>query len=203
MKLDLNTILGYFNNLNDQARYAVLTGVIFLILLLDVFLLLLPQMNGIANNNDQIKQLSADTQQVVVDKEQISVLKKNLQNERAQASSLSVKVRATQEVPAILGTISSIANEFGVKIDQLVPEKNQQEVLTSDADGKYYALPVLIRAHCGYHMFGQFLNKLENEDLYFILKDFIIQNDANDATTHLFSLTIKIILVDRAQTKNL
>ena len=46
-------------------------------------------------------------------------------------------------------------------------------------------------------MFGRFLNKLENEDLYFILKDFIIQNDEKDPNTHLFSLTIKIILVDR------
>ena len=41
--------------------------------------------------------------------------------------------------------------------------------------------------------------------MYFILKDFIIQNDEKDTNTHLFSLTIKIILVDRtlAQVKNL
>ena len=47
-------------------------------------------------------------------------------------------------------------------------------------------------------MFGHFLNKLENEDLYFIMKDFIIQNDEKNTNTHLFSLTIKIILVDKA-----
>ncbi len=107
-------------------------------------------------------------------------------------------MRPIQEVPAILSTISSIANEYGVKIDQMVPEKNQQEALTAAADGKYYALPVVIKARCGYHMFGHFLNKLENEDMYFIMKDFIIQNDEKDSNTHLFSLTIKIILVDRA-----
>ena len=108
-----------------------------------------------------------------------------------------MKVRPIQEVPAVLSTISSIANEFGVKIDQMVPEKSQQETLTTAADSKYYALPIVIKARCGYHMFGHFLNKLENENMYFIMKDFIIQNDGPNSNTHLFSLTIKMILVDK------
>ena len=205
MKIDLSKILGYFNNLNDQARYAILGGAVVLIILLDVFLLVLPQISGIADVNDQIKKLSADAQQVLTDRQRINQLKKNLREARVRLSSLSMKVRSIQEVPAILSTISSIANEYGVKIDQLVPEKNQQEALTADADGKYYALPILIKARCGYHMFGRFLNKLENENMYFILKDFIIQNDEKDTNMHLFSLTINIILVDRtsARSKNL
>jgi Tfp pilus assembly protein PilO len=197
MKPDLNKILEHFNNLNDQARYCILVGVVFLIVLLDVFCLVLPQMGAIANVNDQIKQSSEDTQQVLVGRGRISLFRKNLQKERLQLSALSGKVRPIQEVPAILSTISSIANEYGVKIDQLVPEKTQQEVLTSSADGKYYALPVVIKARCGYHKFGHFLNKLENQDLYFIMKDFIIQNDEKDSGMRLFSLTIKIIVVDK------
>ena len=205
MKLDLTKIIEYFNSLNDQARYAILAGVVFLIILLDVFLLVLPQIGSITGIDDQIKKLSEDTQQVSVDKKRINLLRKNLQEVRNQFSALSIKVRPIQEVPVILSTISSIANEYGVKIDQLIPEKNQQEALNNAADGKYYALPVVIKARCGYHMFGHFLIKLENEDLYFIMKDFIIQNDEKTTNTHSFSLTIKIILVDRAltQAKNL
>ena len=197
MKIDLSKIVDYFNNLNDQARYAILGGAVFLIILLDIFFLVLPQINGIVHVNDQIKELSEDTQQVLTDRQRANQLRKNLQGERVRLSSLSRKVRSIQEVPAILGTISSIAKKYGVIIDQLVPEKDQQEDLTATADGKYYALPILIKAHCGYHMFGHFLNKLENGDMYFILKDFIIQNDEKDANTHLFSLTIKVILVNR------
>jgi Tfp pilus assembly protein PilO len=205
MNLDLNKIVESFNKLNDQARYSVLVGFVFLIILLDVLLLVLPQIGAIGNVNDQIKKLSDDTQEVLVDRDRVNVLRKNLQDERLQLSSLSSKVRAVQEVPAILSTISSIANEFGVKIDQLVPEKSQQEVLRITPDGKYYGLPVVIKARCGYHKFGHFLNTLENEDLSFIVKDFIIQNDEKDSRTHLFSLTINIILVDRSwvQAKNL
>jgi len=197
MKFDLTKILDHFNKLNDQTRYAILAGVVVLIILLDVFLLVLPQIGAIADQNDQIKKLSDDTQQVLTDRQRINQLKKNLQDARLQLSSLSKKVRPIQEVPAILSTISSIANEYGVKIDQLVPEKNLQETLTAAADGKYYALPIVINARCEYHMFGHFLNKLENEDMYFILKDFIIQNDEKATSTHSFSLTIDIILVDR------
>jgi Tfp pilus assembly protein PilO len=200
MKFDFNKILEHFNNLNDQTRYAVFGGVVVVFILLDVFLLALPQIGAITGMHAQMKQMSEDTQQVLTDRQRIGQLRKNLQMSRDQLSALSARVRPVQEVPAILSTISSIANDYGVKIDQLVPEKGQQETLTSSADGKYYALPVVIKAHCGYHMFGHFLNKLENENLYFLMKDFIIQNDAKDTNTHLFSLTIKIILVDQTQT---
>jgi Tfp pilus assembly protein PilO len=203
MKPDLNKILDSFNKLNDQARYGILAGVVLLVILLDVFLLFLPQLGSINDNNDQIKQITEDTQQVLTDKQRINLLKKYLKADRDDLNLLSMKVRPIQEVPAILSTISSIANEYGVKIDQLVPEKNRQEALTTASDDKYFALPVVIRAHSGYHMFGRFLNKLEDEDLYFIMKDFIVQNDEKDTRIHSFNLTINIILVDRPLSKNL
>jgi Tfp pilus assembly protein PilO len=197
MKPDLNKVLEQFNNLNDQTRYAVLGALVFVIILLDVFLLVMPQIGSISDNNDQIKQLSDETQQVLTDRQRIRQLKKNLEDSRAQLNALTARVRPIQEVPAILSTISSIANEYGVKIDQLEPEKGQQESLKAASADKYYALPVLIKAHCGYHMFGHFLNKLEQEDMYFIMQDFIIQNDGANTNAHSFSLTIKIILVDK------
>ena len=197
MNLDLKKIIESFNNLNDQTRCAIFGGVVFLIFLLDVIFLALPQMGGITDINDRIKKLSEDTRQVLVDKQRIVLLKKNLEESRVQLNSLSNKVRPLQEVPAILGTISSIANQYGVKIDQLVPEKNLQESLTVTPDGKYYALPVEIKIRCGYHKFGHFLNKLENADLFFVMKDFIIQNDEKNPNIQQFSMTIKIILVDK------
>ena len=197
MKPNLNKILEQFNSLNEQTRYAALGGAVFLIILLDVFLLVMPQLGSISDNNDQVKQLTDETQQVLTDRQRIRQLKKNLDDSRAQLDALTQKVRPVQEVPAILGTISSIANDYGVKIDQLEPEKNHQETLKAASADKYYALPVLIKAHCGYHMFGHFLNKLENENMFFIMQDFIIQNDGTNTNTHSFSLTINIILVEK------
>jgi Tfp pilus assembly protein PilO len=196
MKLDLTKIIESFNNLTDQARYGILGGAALLIIVLDVFFLVLPQIGSIADTNDQIKKMSDDTQQVLSDKQRISLIKKNLQASRDQLKALSAKVRRIQEVPVILSTISGIAKEHGVKIDQLVPEYNHLEVLNPSPEGKYFALPVLIKARCGYHNFGHFLNKVENGDLSYVMKDFIIQNDDKSPNIHLFSLTIKIILVE-------
>ncbi len=203
--MDLSKIFEAFNNLNEQARYSILGGVVVLVLLLDVFLLVLPQCGSISDINDQIKTLSTDTAQVVTDKQRIDQLKKSLEQTRLTLEAMNIKIRPLQEVPAILETISRIANEYDVKIDKLVPQKQEQESLTKSEDGHYYALPIVIQARCGYHMFGRFLNKLENEDLYFSLKDLLVQDDEKNPRIHLFSLTINIILVDKptAPSKNL
>jgi Tfp pilus assembly protein PilO len=161
MKFDLKQILEYFNNLNDQARYAILGGVVVVIILLDVFLLVLPQCAGIAELNSQVTKMAQDTQQILVDRQRVGQLRRNLQLTRLELKELSNKVRPVQEVPIILANISSIANQYDVKIDQLIPEKQLQEALTVSPEGRYYALPVVIKARCGYHMFGRFLNKLE------------------------------------------
>jgi len=155
----------------------------------------------VADINDQITKISTDTEQVKTDRARTNILKKDLQEKRDELKSLVGRVRSPQEVPAILSAISSIANEYGVKIDQLTPEKTQQEALTTDGNDKYFALPVVIKARCGYHMFGHFLNRLENEDMFFIMKDFAIQNDDKGSGAHLYSMTINIILADRPSAK--
>ncbi len=197
--LNLNKLVEKFNALNDQARYGILAGVVLLVLVLDIIFLVVPQLGGIAALEDQMKKLAADMAQVQTDKSRIDQLRKGLQDTQAGFNTLDAKVRSVQEVPAILSTISSIANQYGVKIEQLTPAQNQQEVLTSSPNAKYYALPIVIRAYCGYHMFGRFLSKLESEDLYFIVKDFVIENEGKTPNTHLFSVTIKMILVERLQ----
>jgi Tfp pilus assembly protein PilO len=199
MKIDLNKILEIFNGLNEHVRYSIFGFFVLLVVLSDVFFLVLPQCGSIVDVNNQIKQLSQDTAQVLNDKQRIDQLKNNLEQTRLTLDAMNAKVRPLQEVPAILDAISRIANKYDVKIDQLIPQKQVQESLTQSEDGHYYALPIAIQARCGYHMFGRFLNKLENSDLYFSLKDLIIQDDEKDLQMHSFTLTIKIILVDKAR----
>ena len=199
MKFDLTKILESFNNLNAQARYGIFGAVVELILAADVFLLALPQCRSIGEIDKQIKKTSEDTLQILKDKQRIKQIRKNLEETRLKLEAMNNKVRSVQEVPAVLETISRVAQENGVKIEQLMPDKPKQESLTVSADGRYYALPVMIQARCGYHKFGVFLNKLEHEELYFILKDLTVQHDDKLTNGHSFALTIKIILVDKTK----
>jgi hypothetical protein len=134
---------------------------------------------------------------VINDSARIKPMGVSLQKQREELRSLSDKIRSVQEVPVILSTISSIASEYGVKIDELDPEKDLQKSLATASYGNYYSLPIVLKARCGYHKFGHFLNKLEKEDLFFIMQDFIIQNDPSDPKSRSFSMTIQMILVDR------
>jgi Tfp pilus assembly protein PilO len=193
----MKKIIESFNKLNEQTRYGLLIFAVVVIILLDVLLLALPQMAAIGQANDKAKDLAANIQQVLTDSGRMALLKKNLETTRVQFNALSNKVRTTQEVPVILDTISSVANEYGVKIEELVPETDRLTALTRTPQSQYYALPVSIKARGAYHNFGRFINKLENSDLFFIMKDFIIQNDAADPHTHLYSLTINLVLADR------
>lgn len=197
MKSNQNKPIEAFNKLSDQARYGILAGIVLLIIALDVGFLVIPQLTSISGINDQINKLSSDTQQVLTDRTRLTVFKKNLQQQREQLELISDRIRPIQEMPAIMSTMSSIANEFGVKIDELTPQKEKEVALNSSPDGKYYAVPVVVKARGGYHMFGHFLNKLENQDLYFFVQDFIIQNDDKDVSNHLYSMTIKLVLIDK------
>ncbi|MDE2027119.1 MAG: type 4a pilus biogenesis protein PilO [Candidatus Omnitrophica bacterium] len=202
----MKKVIDAFNKLSEQSRYGVVIFIVILIVLLDVVFLALPQLGSIGAANNKIRDMGENTRQIMTDKARIGSLKKNLEETRLQFTSLSNKVRALQEVPAILTTISSVANQYGVQIDQLVPDQSGQQALTKTPEAQYYALPVTIKARGGYHNFGRFINKLENSELFFIMKDFIIQNEAANPNRHVFSLTINLILADRtggARTKNL
>ena len=82
MSLDPKRLLDRYNKLSDQTRYCVLVGAIFLVILLDIILLVLPQISSIADVNAQVKKLDEDTRQVSVDKMRTDMLKTNLQNTR-------------------------------------------------------------------------------------------------------------------------
>jgi Tfp pilus assembly protein PilO len=197
MKFDVSSLIEKFNGLSDQVRYGVLAGVAAFIVLVDVLLLMFPQIGAINDLHSQIDKLTSDTEQVTTDKQRIGLLRKNLEQEKIQLSGLSTKVQSIQDVPVILGNISSAANEYGIKIDELDPQKSLQESLMKTPDAQYYGLPIVFKAHGGYHAFGHFLNTLENNDMSFIMKEFSIQHDDTNPNTELFSLTIELVLMDK------
>jgi Tfp pilus assembly protein PilO len=190
----MKKILDAFNGFNERARYGVLAGVAVLVLSIDGFFLVLPQIGSITDIKTQIDQLAQDTEQVSDAEGQIGRLKKGLQQQRAQLEDLNARIRPLQEVPAILSVVSGIADQFGVKIDQLLPEKDRQTSIGSASEGRFYSLPIAVKARGGYHKFGRFLNKLENQEIFFTLDDFIVQNDGKDPNVQSFSMTIRLIL---------
>ncbi len=199
-KLTPEMIIEKFNSLDEKLRYAAFGFLLLIVFLLDFALIMNFQLRFIQNSNAEIKTLSADIGRVVADKQRIAQMRKGLESSRAQLQAMNIKVRSVQEVPAILEDISRLANEVGLKIYQLTPQRDTQETLITSPEGNYYALPIMIQARGGYHIFGRFLNRLENANLFFSVRDLRIEAQEKDHNNQLISIAIKVILIDRSAT---
>ncbi len=197
MKFDIGPHLEKLNGLDIKARYGIFAGILIVLVLADYFLIINMQRSGINSLEADTKTLVADIERVQADKQRIHQIRENLEKARKELDAMNLKLRPRSEVPMILEDISRIANDVGLKIDQLMPLKESQETLINSPEGNYYALPIVIQGHCGYHIFGRFLNQLERANLYFTIRDARIESNPKSQDSHIVQATIKVILVDK------
>lgn len=191
----LQSFIDRFNSLDLKLRVAVFAVVLLVILALDYFLLLGPQLGVIGKVSGQIKTTSEETQRVKADMQRINDIKKGVEGTRQQLEALDNKIRLLSEVPAVLDDMATLANEAGVVIDELVPSKTGPQILVDSPDTKYYSLPIVVEARSGYHMFGLFLDKLESDRLLFMLRGLRLEKNGSGGLE--IAATLEIILADK------
>ena len=197
MKINAQNIIRGINGADIRVRYGIFAGILLAAFALDYFLLMGPQIRSLKGLGKATKTTSADVQRVSNDLQRIQQIKDGLNSSRADLEAMSLKVRSLQEVPVILEEISRTANQFNVKIDQVKPLPESQETLISAPEGKYYALPIVIQARSGYHMFGRFLNTLESGHLFFTLRDWHMEAGPEVGKGLLVQATLKVILMEK------
>ena len=195
--MNIQALIGRINDLDIKVRYAIFGLGVLLAAGLDYVFILRLQINDLKKISTEIETLSTDTVHIKGEMQRINEIKKGLEGMRSRLQALNNKIRSVREVPSILEDISRMANACGVKIDQLSPAKQGQELLMTNPDAKYYALPIVISAHCGYHVFGRFLNKLEQGSLLFLVRDLRMEGNDKDAGSFSIAATLKVILADR------
>ena len=179
-----------FDKVDGNNRYYVFVGLLLLIFLLDYFFLMSPQLASLRKINPEIKIIADEINKTKSDMQKLDDYKNDLVSltDRIEESNLKVKSRA--EVPVILEHIASVASETGVKIDQIMPDSLEQELLTENNQRRYYDLPIYMEARSGYHDFGRFLNKLVETDILLRVGDFTIVS-TSDKRYHLVKLTFR------------
>lgn len=200
MKLDLNQILEKLNSLPLNVRYGIFAGVLLLLVAADYFLLMRPQLAGMKSVHAETLKTQGDTARVKSEMERINAIRSGLEGMRGQLQAVSGKLRSSQEVSLIFEEISKAADGTGLKIDQLslAPGKDGKDVLIATEDTKYFALPIVIIAHSGYHTFGRFLNKLEAADLLFMVQDLKMESGAAGGPLTI-QATLNIIMADKIE----
>lgn len=111
--------------------------------------------------------------------------------EKTKASLLSKidyyekKLPEQKEIPKILESLSEIAIDAGVKIIAIKPAES------SMGGGIYQEMPIQIKAKCGYHQLGIFINSLETGDRFMKVSDINVVANAEDMLNHNVELEIK------------
>jgi len=196
MKLETQKIQDFLNNLDEKQRYYFFAGILVFIFLLDYLILMRPQLNKLWKINSDIKVIEQELSTAKNDIQKEAQYYQQVKQLKEQVKQSNLKVKSKEEVPLILEKISRLANNNGIKIDQIMPVTEEQESLLEDKGTKYYSLPINVEARGGYHDFGRFMNELERGDIFLGIKKFLIYS-SEDPRAHHVRLTLNAVVYER------
>ncbi len=192
--------LSKLDQLNPKYRYYVFGGVLIFIFLITYFVFTRPQLEQLKKIIPEIKNLSHDIQKAQTNIKQRAHYEKQLGELKENIQKIKVGVLTREDVPLILEQISQLATKNGVKINQLMPQPDQEQSLFTYDQLNYFVFPIFMEARAGYHNFGRFLNALEKENLSFKIQGLSITS-TEESLNHAIQLTLQSVLVEELQVK--
>ena len=196
MKLNFSQVIEKFNSLDTKVRYIIFGIFLLLVVAVDYAMIMQFQLGALRAMSAQIHKIDGDIEGVKTDKQRIGQIKQNLEFARIQMKELESKIRSIAEGAMISEEITRIASESHMTIDQISPTKEGQESLVTIGNKKYFALPIVLNLHSGYHMFGLFLNKLSSGSLLFTVKSLKMEGGDKENANIAIQSTLKIIMAD-------
>ena len=195
----MNKVVAKLQDMEPKNWYYVFVAIIVVILVFDYFLLMKPQLGTLSKMNPEIKVLSDNLKKAKDDIARITQYKTQVQDLKNKVDQLRLRVRTKQEVPFIIEKISRIAHKNDFKIDQIMPNMLQENVLLEHSERTYFDLPILIEARSTYHDFGRFINALESDSTFFKVDDFTVAAMPG-SRLNTVKMTLKTIVYEEKQT---
>ena len=191
----MRQLLMRFKELESKQFFALLGVAVIVVLAVDILLIVRSQIGVITALSAKTAQLKSDIDTLLVNEQRMGQLRLRLDGVRREAGGFKAMVHREDEIPAVLKIVSTFANQYGVKIDQLVPQKNDGVVIVANEDGKYTGLSILVKARSGYHDLGRFLNRLEQEKVFWQIESLDITADEHDPARHAVKMQLKILIL--------
>lgn len=199
MSAQFDPIIQQLKKLDPKYHYVILGGALLFVFLLNYFILLKPLLGSLNKVNTQISELKHNIDDVKNDIARVGQNRDQLEKIRSEVKEVKIKIRSGQEVPLILEDMSRIASAQGIKIDQLMPLKDQKVLLAKQKDVEYYALPILVQARSAYHDLGRWLAQLEEEKIFYGVGSLSIVANTNDTMRHQVQVTVKAAIFEPAK----
>ncbi|MFH1655607.1 MAG: type 4a pilus biogenesis protein PilO [Candidatus Omnitrophota bacterium] len=180
----------------DFQKYSkkIIAIAVTLIILLDFFLIMKPQVRWAKDLNRKNKELKTYIDLTLTNFEAIAQLQERLQGSKEGVEDIEKRVPSEEDIPLILEDISTASNDTMIKIFQMKPMRQKKEEMLKSALGQYYRIPISIDAKGSYHSFGKFLSTLENSEIFMSVDYLEINPSAKDLRRHNISLTINTFI---------
>lgn len=188
-------IVERLQNMDEKQRYMVFGGILLFVFLVDYFLLMKPQLDALYKVNSDSNVVSGQLKEAKDNIQKKDFYIKEVDKLKEKVVQSNEKVKTKDEVPFILEKISLLADQNNIKIDQILPNSENQELVLEDNSKKYYSLPIFIQARSNYHNFGRFINGIENSNIFFNIKSFTVTATENDRE-HKILLTLDAIIYE-------
>ena len=108
------------------------------------------------------------------------------------------KFSTKQEISSLLKGLSEMAKDSGVKIISITPHSAITSSEQGLVAGGYQKFPISIKASCGYHQLGAFLNELENADTFMRVTDISIRGNAQKPVEHMVYILVNTYVIHEA-----
>ena len=154
-------------NADQQTIYYIFAGVLVGIFLLDYLLIMRPQIKTLTKLTPEINEMKGNVERTGTNLLRLNDYRTQIKELKDEIVDLNRSIGTKEEVPLLLEKISRVAHENGIKINQIMPRTNNQELILEKDEREYYSLPILIEAKSTYHDLGRFLNDIENNEVYF------------------------------------
>lgn len=198
IKEKLEPLIQPVKDLVQQQTSAWLMGAMGVVILLDVVFILLPILQPLFKTSTQVSTLKKEIKEVKSDKKEEGSLRTKLDNSKAELAAQE-KVLARGDISLYLQSLSTIAKDTGVHIRSIKPiappaviddSPEAKEMKKDDFyEGAYFG----ISASSGYHEFGRFLAKIENNPTFIKVIRMSITGVPESPRLHDFQMTVKMI----------
>jgi len=156
--IDLKFYIEKFKQMDSQKRYLIFGGIVAFIIILDIMVILSPQISIFNKLNKHIKARFQQLEQIKTNIERKKQWQQEIVKLQEQISQARLQVASQEEVSFVLETISRLAEKNTVYVDQITPQTPNRTFLTEDQMRRYYILPIVFKGRASYHSFGKFLN---------------------------------------------
>lgn len=171
-------------NNKQQAMLAIALAILVMIAL-DVYVILRPQISRIMVVLSQRGRVALDLRMARSDVSNIGRYKSDIEAYKEKVDLYEKRLPAEAEIPGLLEDLSVMAKRSGITIVGITPvPKAPVKEEKAEKERIYQEFPILISAKSGYHELGSFLNDMENAARFMKVVDIEIRTNKSTPKKH-------------------